>query len=432
MLTYLKEVLGRKENVKVLEQISDGEINIDPKSDIMKQLKIIDLTEKDLGLIRALKPIVGEHIDDIVDTFYKNLENEPSLTKIINDNSSTERLKKTLRIHINEMFEGIIDQKYVDKRLKIAHIHVKIGLGTKWYLGAFQGLLSSHINAIEKHIKDPEERLASIHAVSKLFSFEQQLVIEAYDEQVASIQKDYLDKQKELQMSISNATQNLAAISEETNASFHQIVNQVGEIVRLANKGAQLSNDTEKQAHAGKEQLNIQLTNMENIQKASMVIAQDTKELLHTSNEMQDVINIIKNVADQTNLLSLNASIEAAHAGEAGKGFTIVANEVRKLAEQTKESVVDVGKLLNDVEVKINKLTETLSEIGAVIHIGNDGIVQTDKQFEEILSYTIQTKAQNNDIEKELEKFENTLNELKGAFEQVTYEADRLSNLSTE
>lgn len=432
MLTYLKKVFERKENVKILEQIPDGKINIDPKSDIMKQLKIIDLTEKDLGVIRALKPIVGEHINDIVDTFYKNLENESSLTKIVNDNSSTERLKKTLRIHINEMFEGVIDQKYVDKRLKIAHIHVKIGLGTKWYLGAFQGLLSSHINAIEKHIKDPEERLASIYAVTKLFSFEQQLVIEAYDKRVASIQQEYLDKQKELQISVSNATQNLAAISEETNASFHQIVNQVSEIVRLANTGAQLSNDTEKQAHAGKEQLDNQLTNMENIQKASMVIAQDTKDLLDTSNEMQDVINIIKNVADQTNLLSLNASIEAAHAGEAGKGFTVVANEVRKLAEQTKESVVIVSSLLKNIEEKVNKLTETLGEIGAVIHIGNDGIVKTDKQFEEILSYTIQTKSQNNDIEKELEKFEDTLNELKGAFEQVTYEADRLSNLSIE
>lgn len=431
MFTYFKKLFKGKDD-KVMKELINGEINVDPNSDIVKQLEIINLKEEDLGVIKLLKPFVNERIEGIIDIFYKNLEHEPLLTKIIKDNSSVERLKGTLRRHISEMFDGVIDNDYIEKRMRIAHMHVKIGLGTKWYIGAFQGLLTSHIEIIEEHIVDPEERLKSIYAVSKLFSFEQQLVIEAYDERLVQIQQDYINTQRDLQVTVAESTENLASISEETSASLQDIVGQVSEIVRLANMGAELSNDTEKQAHTGKRQLENQLSNMSNIQKSSTIIAQDVKELYDTSKEMQGVIGLITNVANQTNLLSLNASIEAAHAGESGKGFAVVASEVRKLAEQTSASVTDVSELLNNIEAKIEKLTGTLGEMGTVIHIGNDGIVKTDEQFEEILKFTTETKSQNDNIENELKNFESIINELKEAFGQVANEADRLSNLSIQ
>lgn len=429
VLSFINKIFNKKQESLILENLTKGRINLNSKSDAIKQLKIIELTEEDLGIIHALKPLVIENIKHSIDIFYKNLEHEPSLAKIINDNSSIERLKKSLRTHISEMFDGVIDQSYIDKRLKIAQVHVRIGLGTKWYLAAFQGLLSTHIKIIEEKVGDSNEKIKCIYALSKLFSFEQQLVIEAYDEGVAAIKEKYLNAQKELKEIVSDATQNLAAISEETSASFHEIVGQTSEIVRLANVGTELSSYAEKQAHAGKEQMSNQLVNMGNIQNSSMVIAQDVEELLDTSKKMQGVINLITNIADQTNLLALNASIEAARAGEAGKGFAVVAGEVKKLAEQTKSSVVDVSNLLRNVESHVNKLTITLGEIGTVVKVGNNGLVDTDKQFEYILSSMTKSKTQNNDIEEELKSFENTINELKLAFEQVVEESDKLSNL---
>ena len=71
---------------------------------------------------------------------------------IINNNSTIDRLKHTLKQHISEMFDGIIDQSYIQKRIRIAHVHVKIGLQTKWYMCAFQDLLLSLSTIIEKNI----------------------------------------------------------------------------------------------------------------------------------------------------------------------------------------------------------------------------------------------------------------------------------------
>lgn len=114
-----------------------GKLYVSEGSIVERQIKMIGLTPRDLDIIHALQPFVKEKLDSIASNFYQNLEHEPSLLKIINDNSSTDRLKKTLKQHILEMFSGIIDEEFLVKRKRIAYIHVKIGLPTKWYMVAF-------------------------------------------------------------------------------------------------------------------------------------------------------------------------------------------------------------------------------------------------------------------------------------------------------
>nr|WP_325048701.1 protoglobin domain-containing protein [Peribacillus glennii] len=75
-----------------------------------------------------------ENIDGIVENFYSNLAHEPSLTKIIEDHSSVDRLKKTLTHHLVQLFSGRIDEGFVKQRQIIAHVHVRIGLQPKWYM----------------------------------------------------------------------------------------------------------------------------------------------------------------------------------------------------------------------------------------------------------------------------------------------------------
>ncbi len=75
-------------------------------------------------------------------------------------------------------------------------------------------------------------------------------------------------------------------------------------------------------------------------------ITENIEQLTGMSKEMESIMNVVTTIANQTNLLALNAAIEAARAGEAGKGFNIVANEVRKLSIQTKDSVTSVDMLL--------------------------------------------------------------------------------------
>ena len=119
---------------------------------IKKQLQMLSLTEDDLKYLKIFKPHVDDNIEQIVDTFYRNLRVEASLIDMINDHSSVERLKITLKRHICEMFAGEIDEAYFAKRKKIAQVHVHIGLKTKWYISAFQSLLIDFIHLVKTQI----------------------------------------------------------------------------------------------------------------------------------------------------------------------------------------------------------------------------------------------------------------------------------------
>ena len=393
---------------------------------------MIGLTEKDLHIINAIQPFVIENINFIVDRFYKNLENELSLLKIINDHSSIEKLKKTLRQHIMEMFNGRVDASFIDKRIKIAHMHVKIGLPTKWYMCAFQDLFLALMDIIQQNIINKEDCFLAIRAVSKILNLEQQLVLEAYAAESERL-KEAVEEQKQLvRNNVASASQNLAAISEQTNASFQQLISQSNEIVSLAQNGTKLSLSAQERAEKGKEHMHKQALIMSNIYSAVDDISNDVHILLEISNQMQEIVGIVTGIADQTNLLSLNATIEAARAGESGRGFAVVAGEVRNLSEQTKNSVSKVSSLIQNTQKQVEKLTKSLDKIRTEVKNGNQNMQETEKRFEQILDTMAETMQQNNKIETELISFVNVIDELGKAFEEVSLSADKLTMITQE
>lgn len=405
-------------------------LNITENSAISKQISMIALTKNDLRVMKSLQPFVLEKIDEMVIRFYNNLENEQSLKRIINDHSSVERLRGTLKRHITEMFNGVIDEEFFHKRTKIAHMHVKIGLQTKWYMCAFQDLLLALIDVIDENLETKEEILLATRSVTKIINLEQQLVLEAYDLELDRIKK-VADKQKtEIRTSVAMAAENLAAIAEETHASFFQLNVQSEEIVSLANKGTELSLLAEDRSQKGQTQIEKQTGNMTNIQTSVQDISSDVENLLNITQQMQDIVDIVTSIADQTNLLSLNAAIEAARAGEHGRGFSIVAQEVRKLSEETKKSVSNVSELINNTNFQVSKLTASLDKIIKAVENGNELMDETKSHFKEINVTMGETKEQNNKVENELVAFKNVLLELGKAFEEVALSADQLTMIT--
>ncbi|MDL0436112.1 MULTISPECIES: globin-coupled sensor protein [unclassified Niallia] len=412
--------------------LGDVELKVARNSEVYKQVQMIGLTAEDLIQLKRMHIYVLNNIGGIVDRFYKNLENEPSLLGIIQDNSSIERLKKTLRTHIGEMFAGEINREFLEKRIRIAHVHVKIGLQTKWYMCAFQDLLLSLLGLIEDNFPNKEEHMPLIRAVSKILNLEQQLVLEAYDAESDRIKAEGEQEKLLIRQSVAEASENLAAISEETNQSFQDLVGQSNDMIIFAKKGADLSNLAEERALQGKQQINMQAATMENIHHKVNEITGDVHVLLSITNQMAEIINIVKGIAEQTNLLSLNAAIEAAKAGEHGLGFSVVAGEVRKLSDDTKKSVANVATLIQNTNGQTEKLTSSLDKIMEEISKGNKSMQETAEHFQHILEAMCETKGQNNRIDEKLASFIQLINEMGSDFKEVAVSADKLTWIAKE
>ncbi|MEI5907539.1 globin-coupled sensor protein [Bacillus spongiae] len=425
----MKNIFRKSKNATKLILTDNVKIEIKDEQ-LLMQLKLISLSESDLQYSLALKPIVEKNIDSIVTRFYQNLQLEDTLTNIITEHSSVEALKKSLTTHIVEMFSGVIDENYVRARHKIAYVHQKIGLQPKWYMCAFQDLLMSITTLIEQHIDDKQEFANALIAVTKLINLEQQIVLETYQQENDRF-KEELDAQKHsLRQKVYDMSQTLAATSEETSAYIQEISAQTREIASFSKTRLEVAAETEKETNKGKEDLTIQKQLMEDIRKSTVDISTEVGVLEQTANEVKNIVTLVNNIAEQTNLLALNAAIEAARAGEAGKGFSVVASEVRKLAEETKKSVSHVSELISGMNNQIDVIAESISKVSDVTIDGASRMNDMNDFFKVIASMIHNNIEDSTQLESELSHIATVIEEVSSTATTIANSADELSQLS--
>ncbi|RAP26666.1 hypothetical protein C2W64_01382 [Brevibacillus laterosporus] len=404
-------------------------LTVSKHSDVMKQLEMIQLSETDLRIARCLQPLIEQHIDEMVNQFYKNLNHEPSLIVIIERHSSIDRLKSTLRTHILQLFNGIIDENFIQQRKRIALAHVKIGLLPKWYLCAFQDLSISLFNILDTHLESKSDYHQSVIAITKLLNIEQQIVLEAYQDEINRLRGLEEDKKVIVREQVNQSAQELAAISEETSAAIQELSAQAGEFVVHAKKGTASSNEAQNLSVEGTDKLDEQVHQFDQLQSSMQEISVEMKSLEDTSNQIRGIVSVVTGIAEQTNLLALNAAIEAARAGEQGRGFAVVADEVRKLAEQTKKSVSGVTQLIEKTNNQTSRVSSLLDRVEELITSSTSSMSEITCFFANIQKAVSISKERSNLIEQELVTFSRVIEEMNQAVSHVAHSAENLSEV---
>lgn len=157
---------------------------------------------------------------------------------------------------------------------------------------------------------------------------------------------------------IARNSKNLLALANQTDAAASQLNSTTGHIVKNTVDTSLATNRSMDLAVKGDEVVGNAVTAVNKLQQSTMELSEMFSRLNARTNEIGDIVTVIKDIADQTNLLALNAAIEAARAGEEGRGFAVVADEVRKLAERTIRATAEISEKINAVQTETG-LTRT-------------------------------------------------------------------------
>ena len=229
------------------------------------------------------------------------------------------------------------------------------------------------------------------------------------------------------------------ATMEELAATYRQIADNANQVVNMAE--ASLGS-----AESGQQAVMNTLSAMEDIKTRSQASANKILSLGERSQQIGQVLEIINSIADQTKILALNAAIEAARAGEAGKGFSVVAVEIRKLAESVVDSTGEIGTIMTEIQSSANELViateQELKQVQGGVDLAHvtgesldqilEMVEQTTVAAKEISAATQQQKSATDQVVKAMREVAAVAQQTAAGGRQVAGSAELLSSIAKE
>ncbi len=244
----------------------------------------------------------------------------------------------------------------------------------------------------------------------------------------------------------------LADSSGEINVSVKEISKETLDIARDLQNQLNFSNEVSESiekctalaGEMGDESVNTgarvsdALTRVEGLTENSITVKKNSsrvneaiESLISQSDEIKQVIDIIREISDKTNLLALNASIEAARAGEAGRGFAVVADEISKLAEQSRVSAESIGSILNEMKRRVDESLNAVKSLSEANSMQNSMINETESVFRDILGKMDSVKGKSLTVAESVKEIQKINLQIVDGINRITQYSEKTASVTS-
>jgi methyl-accepting chemotaxis protein len=222
---------------------------------------------------------------------------------------------------------------------------------------------------------------------------------------------------------VAGSSQQQSAAASTMAAAASEMTASIEEITRHAERALNMANQAEALAKDGGRVIHQVVSDMDGIARSAQQSAQVIRTLDKESEGIFNIIQVIKGIADQTNLLALNAAIEAARAGEQGRGFAVVADEVRSLAGRTSASTQEIASMVSRIQQSTREAVTSMEAGVAQVDKGMAVTADVERAIREILEATLNTTQLVNDITR-------TIGEQSLASNEIAHQVEMIAGMS--
>jgi methyl-accepting chemotaxis protein len=353
------------------------------------RMRFMSIDARTGELLREFWKVVEPALPTVLEGFYQHLTREPQLARMVG--SDIPRLKAAQGSHWARLFNGRFDHEYMQGVRTIGLIHNKIGLEPRWYIGGYNFVLNQLATlAVRKYRWKPDHLAAVLKAVNSAVMLDMDIAISVYQEamlaerqkqqdKITAAIQDFDSQMKIVLNTVGGSATNLQDAANALAASAEESTQQstaVAAASEEASTNVQAVAASTEELTSSVREIGRQVT--ESTRITGMAVEQASRsgatmqDLAKAAQKIGDVVELINNIAGQTNLQALNATIEAARAGEAGRGFAVVASEVKALAEQTAKATGEIGQQILAIQEATKESVGSIQEIGTTIASVNE------------------------------------------------------------